>query len=124
MVHIHGSWGHFVRPGITDPKRYGTEAAMGLKKRRKKVDTSRPKLGEFRIWGENGQLLYQCAEKKSIPVLALIEKQLPMDAFTEVDGGVRLDSKLDELEFGSRGDFAHWCAHGGTHEKGWYESNE
>ena len=24
MPHIHGSWGHYVRPGKTDPKKYGS----------------------------------------------------------------------------------------------------
>lgn len=56
MVHVHGSWGHYVRPGHTDPKRYGTEAAMGLKKRkrkRKKAEANGSEPGEFCIWGED-----------------------------------------------------------------------
>ena len=92
MVRIHGSWGHFVRPGKTDPKRYGTAEAMGLKKRKKrrrKADMGSAKPGEFRVWGEDGGLLYNCAEKKAGPVRELILQNLPVEAFDEVEGRIR-----------------------------------
>ena len=121
MVRIHGSWGHFVLPGKTDLKRYGTAEAMGLKKRKKrrrKADVGAAKPGELRIWGEDGGLLYHRAEKKAGPVKELILKNLPVDAFDEVEGGIKLKRKLGDLGFGSKRDFAYWCAHDGTHENG------
>lgn len=124
MAHMHGTWAHHVRPGHTDPRRYGTEEATGLARRRKRrgggqPGSCSPKPDEFRVWDEEGRLVYHCAERKSAPVRELMARELPAAAVAEVEGGVRLRAGLRELGFASACDFGHWCAHGGTHEKGW-----
>ena len=127
MVHVHGSRGHFVRPGHTDPKRYGTEAAMGLKKRKRKrgkADAGGPKAGEFRVWGVDGALLYHRAEEKAAPVRELLLGELPVDAYDEVEGGIGLRAELGDLGFDTKRDFSYWCAHVGTHGNGRHRSGE
>ena len=73
--------------------------------------------GEFCIWGEDGEPLYYCAEEKAAPVRELLLGELPVDAYDEVEGGIRLRVELGDLGFDTKRAFAHWCAHGGAHRK-------
>lgn len=134
MVRLHGSWGHYVRPGKTDPFYHGSAYIYGStdsqsqakptkKKKRKKKKTAvaatqknkdaRAKSvssGMYVILDVNGKAVYQCGNYKWDRLHPRLHELLPRGCYRFNARGIRLNTELIVLGCQNNQDFAHRCS--------------
>lgn len=128
MARMHGSWGHYVRPGISDPvynrswwrrnedDAEPTYSKSNVKKRKKKrVKSKTPSISSFVVYSVDGKVLYQCGKKKAPKAKSRIVKLLPAGSYTWSGNTIRLNWGLSSLGFKSAAEFTKCCA--GTQDK-------
>lgn len=126
MARVHGRWGHYVRPGVSDPVyngsfwRYNEDGAASIsgnsseKKRKKRKQ--RPSTGKelstssLVVYDVNGKVLYHCGKKKSIDAWPRIINTFPANSFMRSGNEVRLLQELSTLGFRSAVEFGQFCA--------------
>lgn len=134
MVRLHGSWGHYVRPGKTDPFYHGSAYVYGStdsqsqakptkKKKRKKKKTAvtakqkkhdvRAKpvsAGMYVILDVNGKAIYQCGKYKLDRLRPRLHELLLRGCYRFSARGIRLNTELIVLGYQNNQDFAHRCS--------------
>ncbi len=106
MPHIHGTWGHYVRPGKTDGYRYGTQRFVW------RDDSGDVWVAHCHVYDLRGRSLYNRPSGSSGKLVKFLKKCLPETATKTVVGGVGLTCNLRSLGFESREEFKAWCADG------------
>ena len=99
MPHIHGTWGHYVRPGKTDGCRYGTQRLAG------RYSSGDVWVTHYHVYDLRDRSLYSCPSGSSGKLIKFLKKCLPETATKTVVGGVGLTRNLHSLGFESLEDF-------------------
>lgn len=106
MPHIHGTWGHYVRPGKTDGYRYGSQRFGG------RHDSGDVGISHYHVYDLRGRSLYSYTAGSSDKLLKFLKKCLPETATKTVAEGIKLTRSLHSLGFESREEFTSWCKDG------------
>lgn len=114
MAHIHGVWGHYVRPGY-DRVNNGSrgpyiKTSGGSKTNARNLRAPSQKI-QLTISDTTGKVLFQCnGRKEAGRVMACLESELPSGSYSTRFDGIHLLQSLDELGFSSPEEFFHFCA--------------
>ena len=116
MAKVHGSWGHYVRPGRSDPVyngswwRYNDDGSERSKGHGESPSEGRPPHAAFIVYGANGKVLYHCGKGKAANAKERVKRMLPSGSYTSRAGVIRLRRDLSSLGYSSASEFASCCA--------------